>query len=105
MTPTRRTTTGIKTARLASGLLRANGTGRGRHHAPAGPGAGRLDRSPLGPSVGSVGLPLGENAFPRELAVDTPGGTCTGAPLAAWAIQNSPPACSRVAVWSSPQTP
>src|SRR5258706_171835 len=101
--PTRRVTNGINTARLASGLLLLKGTGGGRHHPPAEPSEGRLERSPPGPRVGSVGLLPREFALARAPAVSAPCGICAGAALAARLFQNSLPACSRIAVWSSPQ--
>src|SRR5262245_40142578 len=92
--PTSRMPTPIHKTGLSSGLFWEEGSAAGRHHAPAGPGGERLDRLPRGPR------PRG---FSTAIAVNTPGGNRAGAALTAGGSQDSPPACSRLASWLSPQ--
>src|SRR5271168_4584548 len=80
----------IQSRSFSSGLLKENDSRPGRHQPPAGPGATRLDRSPLGPRP--------PNGFASMTGlVNTPSGNCAGAnpapPIPApWSFQYSPPA-------------
>src|SRR5262245_19456791 len=70
--PTSRMPTPIHKAGLSSGLFWEEGSAAGRHHAPAGPGGGRLDRLPVGPR------PRG---FSTAIALNTRGGNGAGVAL------------------------
>src|SRR5208282_1429869 len=80
----------IQSRSFSSGLLKENDSRPGRHQPPAGPGATRLDRSPLGPRP--------PNGFASMTGLEnTPSGNCVGASLAPptlapWSFQYSPPA-------------